>query len=524
MTDLNRRDFLTAAAVGTAAALAPSTHPAAQPATQAPSSREIAFDFANTAPGSLRVNAAAPPSEITAAVFTSNVAQGVGGTSAFAGNGYNFGPGYRLNSSGTASTQDGIGKNYVYFRIDTNIAIVLTGMRFAACLELPGLVPQPGALIAVEGGRDESFADTTALGVVWIPIFNPRDPAIITTDGPPEEGRPPPPDGRLPLPRPGTGMALHKHFSFNWVVRPGGGYIRLRVLSEISDGTLWYFGDPRLEYVRAPSDALNRLAGALPSNGDNPIGKAARAALVGRVKQSAPHVGGKFEPYLNRELDPYEFGVDPVFRDTNLWRKLALAAVVQRIYDLDFDMTIPYGVRSSDIDIDKVRRDLTSLNGVVRNSLWRWYAKMLNTVPGPVKTALDEFAPREGSNAKADYIFAITSPAWINQHVTMYNLGTWQDPEWELYHHWCKLTVLGASQDEIAGTIKTIQSKGVHIPDAVNGANWTKWLRWYGGDIGGNDVSDLDGTLRDTIRPSIRKRFEYVISEGGPGEMYRKRF
>jgi hypothetical protein len=207
--------------------------------------------------------------------------------------------------------------------------------------------------------------------------------------------------------------------------------------------------------------SVEHLAAALPPDGANPVGRAARGILVNRIKGATPGHWSQL------------FGTGPAFKDVffpglaydpreseiqrltglgdDFWKAMAVATVCQQI-----------GLSTSDIrpqiQLPKLASALATWNGQLRAVACGWYAFALGAVDGDVRTALAAF-PDEGSRvaARAHYLQGLSSDAWVNDKLVA---GVRQlDECLGAFPHWCKLLAL-APTAEIDATIATIRRKG----------------------------------------------------------------
>lgn len=282
-------------------------------------------------------------------------------------------------------------------------------------------------------------------------------------------------------------------------------------------------------------EQVETLAAALPPDGANPIGKAARAVLVNRMRAALPGYYEQFDhvvvPYRtvfapNYSELPEQSEVD---RLTGLygdfWARLSVATLCQQMY---WSTT---GIRGELLP-DKIDSVVSSAGSLVRRSVARWYARMAAATAGDIRTALAEFPDRDSkARARAYYITGLTSDSWINSKLTQYGSGMWTNQSWELFHHWIKLAALDASDEEIDNTIATAISHGLPVPGALRPENWRNWSSWFGPDIRGADLPESINPLTETLCQPTPKRFDRCFSEsrsyaftasGGPGSDYRK--
>lgn len=282
--------------------------------------------------------------------------------------------------------------------------------------------------------------------------------------------------------------------------------------------------------------SVEHLAAALPPDGANPVGRAARGILVNRIKGATPGHWSQL------------FGTGPAFKDVffpglaydpreseiqrltglgdDFWKAMAVATVCQQI-----------GLSTSDIrpqiQLPKLASALATWNGQLRAVACGWYAFALGAVDGDVRTALAAF-PDEGSRvaARAHYLQGLSSDAWVNDKLVQLASGSWTNATWELFHHWCKLLALGTPTAEIDATIATIQAKGLPVPSEVGPSAWLRWTGWFGSDIGGRDLPEaVEAILRTKCQVPIGARFPTCMPEAAsyeftansqPGNPYRQ--
>lgn len=248
--------------------------------------------------------------------------------------------------------------------------------------------------------------------------------------------------------------------------------------------------------------SVEYLAAALPPDGANPIGAAARGILVNRTKGATPGHWSQL------------FGTGPAFRDVFFPGLVAdpRGAEIQRLTGLDDEyfrnlavvtLCQQMGLTTSrlrpQVLMGPIGQDLAAWNGRLRSVAWAWYAYCLGAVDGDTRTALAAFPDADSrARARGQYLQGLTGDAWINDKLVQLASGSWSNPAWELFHHWSKLVALGTAIEEIDGAITTIRGKGLPIPDPVGPGSWRSWTGWLGGDIGGRDLPDAVKPILDT--------------------------
>ncbi len=283
------------------------------------------------------------------------------------------------------------------------------------------------------------------------------------------------------------------------------------------------------------SGPVEALAAALPPDGTNPVGVAARNTLVTHIKASTPgHWSGMFRdgpafrdvffPGLTR--DGKESDISRIVGlPEDLFRAMSVAALCEQMW-----------ARTSELRpqllISDVRAHLGEWNRQIRTRTTDWYTFCVGAVDGEVRTALAAFSDdARRSAARGEYAAGLASDAWVNQKLTQLASGSWTNATWELYHHWVKLAALGTPASEIDATIVAMRSKGLPVPTEVGPGTWRSWSGWYA-DIGGNDLPEAVSAIlqsKTEFYPGCRvasrmpeaASFEFTAN-GQPGTGYRR--
>ncbi|KAI8505210.1 hypothetical protein Bbelb_173190 [Branchiostoma belcheri] len=275
--------------------------------------------------------------------------------------------------------------------------------------------------------------------------------------------------------------------------------------------------------------AVEKLFGLLPTPGGN---NSARAALVSKLKGSTPgrHTkafgkkGDTFRKifFPNYKAAPYE-GDTSLTKLKNWWADFSVAVLCQGMYNLTKDLR-------KQLKKDDINNAVKSKNSELKTHCMAFYAKVFR----------DTFAKaqynsiKNKTSAKAQYKAALTSDAWIMAKRMEASEGMWTDAAWELYHHWVKLHLLGASNAEIDGVIKQLSSKDLMIPPEVGAGKWTSYTAWM--DPAAITWKDIQGDAAKGILKSERmpsyspyggsssmkeeNSFEFT-AKGQPGRGYR---
>ncbi|XP_078681165.1 uncharacterized protein LOC144916059 [Branchiostoma floridae x Branchiostoma belcheri] len=284
-----------------------------------------------------------------------------------------------------------------------------------------------------------------------------------------------------------------------------------------------------------PNDTVVQLFGELPTTGGNDSGKAARAALVSKLKSSTPGSrtemfgsGDRFVDifFPNHNSAPYEGDVSLTGLDNNWWSDISVASLCQAMYNLTTDLR-------KQLKRDDINNAVNRKNAELKARSMEFYAKVFSETY--VKTTYSTITDK--ASARQHYESALTSDAWITAKRAIAAEGMWTDAAWELYHHWVKLHLLGASNAEIDNIIQQLSSKELLIPPDVGVGNWTSYTAWMNPaaitsqDIEGDAAAGILKTVPITVitpgpypaPPTMMKEensFEFT-ADGQPGRGYR---
>ena len=180
---------------------------------------------------------------------------------------------------------------------------------------------------------------------------------------------------------------------------------------------------------------------------------------------------------------------------SSFWSDFAVAVLCQSIY------WQTSGARDH-INMGKVNPALTSHNNSVKAKAVAWYAYVL----------FHNYMKYNGnlSSAKQTYMDQLNSDHWVTYKKQQFIDGSWSNPDWELFHHWVKLSALGASDTEISNLIAALKQKGLPIESDVDASHWRSYFVWYHPDT--LDHHDVDSEAR-----SGELKSEYVSAWGGYG-------
>lgn len=277
-----------------------------------------------------------------------------------------------------------------------------------------------------------------------------------------------------------------------------------------------------------PNDPIRKLIVEIPDFTANPVGKKARQAMVNKVKGSTPgrHTQnfGRSEPtfvsifFPNYSSAQYE---NDVASHTGLndgwWSNFSVSVLCQSMYWQTSDLR-------QQLLHDKINNAVNNNNNTLRGKAISFYSHVLRS----------DFLKYGGDMDKARkaYIDQICTKTWVTFKMKQYNDGTWANADWEEFHHWTKLSALGATDDEITSVINRLRHLGLRIFPDVDVGTWRNYMAWYSPDK--IDHLDIDsdarpGETHEVYLPSPigmgswmkeENSFEFT-ADGQPGSGYR---
>lgn len=277
------------------------------------------------------------------------------------------------------------------------------------------------------------------------------------------------------------------------------------------------------------SDPVYKLITSIPDFASNSVGATARKALANKLKGALPgshsaltlfgHAGPPFRDifYPSYRSVPYESGITTGLKSLSaqFWSDFSIAVLCE---------SIKHQTSSAKnmVNRDKVNSDISRYNQSVTDEVVTWYSYVL----------FHDFMDYKGdlNCARKVYIEQLKSDHWVTFKTAQYTNGYWYNPDWELFHHWAKLSALGASDGEIDSLIKSLQDKGLPVPSDVGPGKWRSYLVWYSPNtLNHNDV-DAEakaGELMSRYLPSpwpqapVTEENSYsFIAHGQPGTKY----
>jgi hypothetical protein len=270
-------------------------------------------------------------------------------------------------------------------------------------------------------------------------------------------------------------------------------------------------------------DPLYKLITSIPDYDENTQGEIAREAWRGHIKKHTP---GEYVTFANLQLRTpcsrvfymhsidacrYEDRVDDQLNLDIDWKRFAIALLCQSIYHQTANT-------SQLIDIHKVDNDMDSLNDKLMPSAFDWYIYIL--MEDLMKKYLIDFGGT-AEEAKEAYIKNICTQDWVNYKILLYESGKWVHAPWEEFHHWAKLSALGATDQEITSTIDTLRNLGLHIYDEVDENNWKSFDDFIR-PSGGITHVEIDPEVKDVENAVVTN--DYYDYYGEYPEDYSYRF
>lgn len=94
----------------------------------------------------------------------------------------------------------------------------------------------------------------------------------------------------------------------------------------------------------------------------------------------------------------------------------------------------------------------------------KWYRTIFQTLFKPFAEEYAPLQPEETGKVKEAYINVLTSDRFLEGMLVLLISGNWGHQEWELYHHFLKLRVLGAGDGELQKVMDCLAGKGLMLP------------------------------------------------------------
>ena len=282
-------------------------------------------------------------------------------------------------------------------------------------------------------------------------------------------------------------------------------------------------------------DGAAALFEALQRPGANALRGQVRNLAVNQLKSATPGAAqpispfSKKRPFLNLFFPNYSSlsfqSTLAAQADGRFWEDYSIACLCSAIYNLTTD------VRKQMLN-DKIRNKMDASFNWLKSNIKGFYQHMLENyaTDNPINAALRQISDRNA--ARNRYQDFLLNGAWIMARSVQWSKGDWPDRDWEMYHHYMKLKLLGASDQDIDGLIGQLLSKGLPLSGAVSQNAWKSWSGWWlGGPIDWTDFSEASHPITEVVcyvyfgsmYPCIMKEgnsYDFTASSA-PGDPYR---
>lgn len=225
-----------------------------------------------------------------------------------------------------------------------------------------------------------------------------------------------------------------------------------------------------------PEHPLYSLIHDHPDFKFNPIGAKARRVLVNKLKENL--LGRYNEPCFMNSI-PFQSIFYPYYTEVEHQKKVTQVTELSDLFWANFSISvlcqsIHYHTSEAKIslDIEKIESDVADSNRVLLFKAHAWYAYVLFHDFMHFSSATSTARTRE------DYLEHINSATWVNYKMKCYANGSWENPAWEMYHHYAKLMALGVPVAEVNDLICSLQQKGLKIPGNVGVDSWMSYMAW----------------------------------------------
>lgn len=292
---------------------------------------------------------------------------------------------------------------------------------------------------------------------------------------------------------------------------------------------------------------VEQMFRALPAFGGNPVGVTARQALLSRMEGATPgeHTQPWPQPsgpsflsifFPQYSAAPYSGSVSSATGLADgFWSEFAVAVLCQAMYNITSSLR-------SQLLSGKINDAVTAHNNSLRPHATALYGEVLKLGFPDFTNAFNAISDK--AQALATYESHLQSDHYITALAALYHgQGGWPNPDWTLFHHWVKLSVLGASDAAIATIITTVKGKltqqGVPFPASVEAGAWRSYDVWMNTTdasrraLSWQDISSAaSGGILETVcttfpgarMPSCMKEensYEFTAN-GQPGNPYRE--
>ena len=260
------------------------------------------------------------------------------------------------------------------------------------------------------------------------------------------------------------------------------------------------------EYFYSGPSYLEAYFKSLPNLYDNPVGKYAHDCVVNQLKMSVKG-STRYPVAMETTYKDWFFegvselpGQQTMIAQSDItpaqWAEYSAIYVCETIQHVTTET-------KNCVNADLVIKDKKKLYEFLNGS--KSYRSILTVCKNPVQEAYKLLNEKELETAKDDYCKAITDPAWVDIKIIQAQKSIWKDADWELYHHWSKLMLLGATESEVLSIIRKLKDMGLPIDESVDETNWDSYERWMGTakgeklEVGWEDFKEAESRMLSPV-------------------------
>jgi len=249
-------------------------------------------------------------------------------------------------------------------------------------------------------------------------------------------------------------------------------------------------------------DGTVKLFDTLQHPGADALRKEVRNIAVNQIKGATPGAAAGLTPFAKarpfRGIFFPEYSALP-FQDKlaaqaggQFWSDYSTACLCSAIYNLTTRLR-------KQMLRDKIQNKMDDSFNRLKSNIREFYLVMLEHYSGenPVRAALAEISDRKAALSR--YREFLLDNAWIAVRNAQWSTGDWPDRDWEMYHHYLKLRLLGANDQDVDSLIGELRAKGLQLSNAVLQNTWKSWSGWFGAAIGWTDFSEASGPITEEI-------------------------
>lgn len=121
-------------------------------------------------------------------------------------------------------------------------------------------------------------------------------------------------------------------------------------------------------------------------------------------------------------------------------------------------------LKKAQATVDSKNKELSpeGANGI--KIISKWYQTIFQTLFPSFANEYSPLQPCEINEVKKEYIKSLTSGHFLEGMLALFISGNWGHQEWELYHHFLKLRILGAKDEELQKVMDCFNQKGLMLP------------------------------------------------------------